>query len=293
MKRNRGYLLLELLLAIMIGGILMFGLTLMIQKTMTSRNLFESESRARRLGPKLMETIARDLRNTWVTGVDPEVEILGTWFRGEHHGGDEDGRDEIWFVTSIDSYMRYEGISSDLTEVGYYVSPNEDDDGPLGGLFSLYRREDFMVDKRPDEGGLGVKLHDRVVSFRIRYYDLPRDAIGEEGKLDPGALDEVVTRGSATERDDWNSEEEERIPYAVRVELVLDVTPIDAFNWREIRRLAYYETLVRLPDFPKIDENFRLLNITAPTEQPAGQQPPTGNNQNPPTGNNQNPPTGD
>lgn len=288
MMRSRGYLLLEMLLALMMASILMLSLGLIIQRTMESRNAFESEARARRLGPRLMETIARDLRNTWVTGVDPEVEILGSWFRGEHHGSDDEAQDEIWFVTSVDSYMRYEGISSDLTEVGYYLRRNEEDDGPLGGLYSLYRREDFMVDKRPDEGGLGVKLHDRVVSFRIRYYDLPRDAVGEEGKLDPAALDEVVTRGVDTERDDWDSKEQERIPYAVRVELVLDVTPIDAFNWREIRRLAVYETLVRLPDFPKIDENFRLLNITAP--QPAAQQPPTG--QNPPTGNNQNPPTG-
>ncbi len=285
MMRPRGFTLLELVIALFLGATIMVSLALIVRGTVDVKIAIESESRARRLGPTLMATISRDLRNAWVTGHDENVQIDGSWFRGQENGSDDAAQDELYFVTSIPSYMRYEGISSDLTEVGYYLRENDaPDDSALAGLYSLYRREDFLVDKRPDEGGLGVKLHDRVISFRVLYYELPRDAVDAEGNLDPAALEEVVTRGGSTERGDWDAKEMNRLPYAVRVELILDATPIDAYNRRQKRRIAVYETLVRLPDFPRIDENFRLFSIQAPPAPPA----PTENTEN--TGNNQNPP---
>jgi type II secretory pathway component PulJ len=278
--------LLELVIAIGIAAIIMASLTVIVRATVDVKITVESEARARRLGPTIMATITRDLRNAWVTGPDENVQIDGIWFRGEHKGGDNDAQDELWFVTSINSFMRYENVSSDLTEVGYYLKPNDvPDDSALAGLYTLYRREDFLVDKRPDEGGLGVKLHDRVISFRVWYYELPRDAVDAEGVLDPTALEEVVEKGSDTERDDWDTKEMNRLPYAIRVELILDATPIDAYNRNKKRRIAVYETLVRLPDFPKIDENFKLFGVQAPTTPAA---PPANNGNN--TGNNQNPP---
>lgn len=288
-NRNRkGFTLIEIVIAMLITALIVTSLGLIVRSTVDAKISVEAEARARRLGPNIMATISRDIRNCWATGPDENVDLTGDWFRGEHHGGDEDGQDEIWFVSSIDSYMKYQGISSDLTEVGYYVKENKvDDDSPLDGLYSLYRREDFSVDKYPDEGGLGIKMHDRVVSFRIWYYDLPRDAVTDEGKLDPAALEDVVTKGSGTEEDSWDAESKGRIPYAVRVELVIDATPPDAYNRNQKKRYAVYETLVRLPDFPKLDENFKLFTATAPAA-PA----PTPENGNG-TGNGENnPPTG-
>jgi len=269
---NRAFTMIEIVIAIMITAIIMTAMGTILMSTVDSKIAVETEARARRMGPSIMAIIARDLRNTWATGPDENVEMDGTWMRGEHNGGDDDAQDEIWFVTSIDSYLRYNGISSDLTEVGYYVKPNETskENDPLEGLYSLYRREDFSVDKRPDEGGLGLLMHDRVVSFRIWYYDLPRGAITDEGKIDPLALEEIVERGSSDELDAWDTEEEDRLPYAVRVELILDATPIDAYNRRQKRRYAVYEALVRMPDFPKLDENFRLFSA----QSPAAPDPP-------------------
>lgn len=277
-RNSRGFTLIEIVIALGITAIIMVSIITILTATVDAKIAVETEARARRLGPSIMAIISRDLRNAWATGPIEEVEIDGTWMVGEHKGGDNDGQDEIWFVTSIDSYLRYNGISSDLTEVGYYIKPNEtrSENDPLDGLFSLYRREDFSVDKRPDEGGVGLLLHDRVVSFRIWYYDLPRDAVTEDGKIDPMALEDIVLRGSSTELDSWDSDEEGRLPYAVRVELVLDATPIDAYNRQRKKRYAVYETLVRLPDFPKLDENFRLFSAQSPT--PA--QPPAENNGN-------------
>ena len=281
---RRGFTMIEIVIAIAITAIIMAAMMTILMATVDAKIAVETEARARRLGPSIMAIIARDLRNTWATGPIEEVEIDGEWMVGEHNGGDDDAQDEIWFVTSIDSYLKYNNISSDLTEVGYYVKANdtEGEDDPLEGLYSLYRREDFSVDKRPDEGGLGLLMHDRVVSFRIWYYDLPRDAITEEGKIDPLALEEVVERGSSEELDSWDSGEEERLPYAVRVELILDATPIDAYNRKQKKRYAVYETLVRMPDFPTLDENFQLFTAQSPTpaEPPAENNGENGNGEN-------------
>lgn len=275
---KRGFTLIELMIALAVSATILTSLGVILKSSVEARILVETELRARRMGPGILEIISRDLRNAWSTGVDPETEIEGAWFKGDHKGSDEAAADELNFVTSVNSYMRYEGIHSDLTEVGYYLKENRE--GPLEGLYTLYRREDFLVDKRPDEGGLGVKMSDRVVSFRVWYYDLPRDAVTDEGKIDPEALQEVVQRGSSTESDDWDTVEQERLPYAVRIELILDVTPADAFNRSQKRRYQFYETLVRLPDFPKLDDKFKLFDVQTPaaTTTPApSPNPNTGN----------------
>ena len=277
-RRNssRGFTMVEIVIAVVITALIVTPLGMIVKSTIDAKIAVEAEARSRRLGPNIMATIANDIRNTWATGPDDVAEIDGSWFKGDHNGDDDNAQDEIWFVTSINSYMRYEGISSDLTEVGYYLKENDADDGSaMEGLYSLYRREDFSVDKRPDEGGLGIKMHDRVVSFRVWYYDLPRDAITEEGKIDPAAMENMLERGSSTETDSWDSDEEGRLPYAVRVELILDATPIDAYNRRKKKRYAVYETVVRLPDFPALDENFKLFTAQAPAA-PAAPKPTDG-----------------
>ncbi|MCF6228468.1 MAG: prepilin-type N-terminal cleavage/methylation domain-containing protein, partial [Planctomycetes bacterium] len=275
---RRGFTLIEVMLAVMLTAVILTPLVLILKTTIDAKITVETEIRTRKLGPTIMATISRDLRNAWATGPVDEVEIDGSWFKGRHNGGDDDAEDELAFVTSINSYMRYNGISSDLTEVGYYLKENETsgDNDSLEGLFSLYRREDFLVDKRPDEGGLGIKLHDRVVSFRVWYYDLPRSAIDEDGAIDPSALKELVQPGSADEKDDWDTDDDDRLPYAVRIELVLDATPIDAYNRKKKRRHAVYQTVVRMPAFPKLDDKFKLFNVQPPALPAAATPPPAG-----------------
>lgn len=276
-----GFTLIEVVIALFIAAVVLSALVMVLRATVEAKILVENESRVRRLGPNLMATISRDLKNAWATGEHPDVEVEGSYFRGEAKGDDDRAEDEMWFVTSVNSYLTYEGISSDLTEVGYYVKPNTESEGPLAGLLSLYRREDFLVDKRPDEGGLGVLMHDRVVSFRVRYYDLPRDSVLDTGAIDPLALEKIVDRNEGEPLEEWDSADEGRLPYAVRVELVIDVTPLDAFNRGTKRRFAVYETLVRLPDFAALDDKF-LLFTAKPLPTPAAPNPNP--NPNPPPG---------
>jgi hypothetical protein len=291
---RRGLTLLELTIALLMAATLMGALGMILTNTVTARGHVEREARVRRMGPAILAVVTRDLRNAWATGPDERAGVEGSWFKGESRGSDGDASDEVWFVTSVDSFLRYEGISSDITEVGYYVKPNlAPPDSPLHGLKTLYRREQFSVDKRPDEGGLGVRVYDRVVSFRLRFYSLPRDALGDEGELDAAALEAIVERGGASEEESWDAKEQNRLPYAVRVELVLDVTPLDSFDRLRKPRYGVYEALVRLPSFPRLDsQEFSLFAVTAPTQQPPpqGQQPPPQGQQPPPQG--QQPPPG-
>lgn len=304
---RRGFTLLELVLTLVITATLMASLTVILMSTVEVKVKLESETRARKMGPAILEIIARDLRNAWATskvnakagssggtsggtsgsggtggtgGSGSTAEstdttdagdtgVEGPFFKGEHKGDDDEASDELWFVTSVDSYMRYHGIRSDLTEVGYYVSKDAET-----GLARLYRREDFSVDKMPAEGGLGVKLTDRLVSFRVWYYEKP------PADAEPEAYDEVVKRGGEYEYDEWDSDDKKRLPFAVRIELVIDVTPLDAFNRKQERRLGVYQTLVRIPDFPDLDDKFKLYQLALPKETPpapAGGTGGTGN----------------
>ena len=262
---DRGFTLLELMITLLITSIVLVSLGAILKTTVEVKIAVISEIRVRKLGPTILAMISRDLQNAWATGPVEDVEIDGSFLVGKHNGDDDTASDKIDFVTSINSFMRYENISSDLTEVGYYVKENDvPDDDPRAGLSTLYRREDFSVDKRPDEGGIGVKLYDRIVSFRIWYYDIPRGALDEEGRIDPSELEDLVTRGSSEEKDDWDTDDEERLPYAVRVEIVIDATPTDAFTAKRKRRYAVYETLVRMPNFPKLDDKVKLFSVKSP-----------------------------
>ncbi len=291
-RARRGFTLLELVLTMVITALLLSSLAAIVMSTAEVKVKLESETRARKMGPAILEIIARDLRNAWATSkanskttttettstggtggtgttdgstttttTDAtgagEIGVEGLFFKGEHKGGEDDATDELWFVTSVDSYMRYHGIRSDLTEVGYYVSRDSET-----GLNRLYRREDFSIDKMPNEGGLGVKLTDRLVSFRVRYYEKPK------AEDDPKAFDEVVS-GNDYVYDEWDSDDKNRLPYAIRIELVLDVTPLDAYNRKTERRLGVYETIVRLPDFPDLDDKFKLYQLALPSDKPA------------------------
>lgn len=265
-RSRHGFTMIEIVIAILITAIIVTTLGVILRSTVDAKILVESEARARRLGPNIMATISRDLRNAWATGPVEGVEIDGNWFRGQQNGSEGEAEDEVYFVTSVDSYMKYEGVSSDLTEVGYFLRENRanDDNDPLAGLYSLYRREDFSVDKRQDEGGLGIKLHDRVVSFRVWFYRVPDDAVDETGYVDIESLAEVVAPGSSYEETSWDGESQSRLPYAVRVELILDATPIDAYNRNQKKRYAVYETLVRLPDYPDLEEDSQLFAVDPP-----------------------------
>jgi prepilin-type N-terminal cleavage/methylation domain-containing protein len=120
-RKRHGFTLIEIVIAIMITAMIVVPLGLIVKSTVQAKVAVETEARARRLGPNIIATIANDLRNTWCTGPVKNVEIEGSWFKGDHNGDDDSAQDELYFVSSVNSYMRYEGISSDITEVGYYV----------------------------------------------------------------------------------------------------------------------------------------------------------------------------
>ncbi|MCC6574792.1 MAG: prepilin-type N-terminal cleavage/methylation domain-containing protein [Planctomycetes bacterium] len=269
--QRRAFSLIELVVTLFVVSILMTCVVAIVMGTVEAKILVEAETRARKLGPAIVETIARDLRNAWASGPDKEVELSGSFFVAKTHGDDDAAEDELWFVTTVDSYMLYQGLHSEITEVGYYVKDNENDDG----LKSLYRREDYSVDKDPSDGGLGVKLTDRLISFNVRYYERPTNAD------DPTAYDEVLKPGGFTEKHDWDAKDSRKLPYAARIELVLDVTSTDSHTRNKDRRIGVYNAIVRLPDYPELTDTFKLFDL-ATIKIPDPNAPPDPNaNPNP------------
>lgn len=272
-----GFSLLELVITLLVVAVLLTAVTTIIIATVDAKVMVESESRARKLGPAIVEIIARDLRNAWATGPDREIGVTGSYFYGKTNGDGDASADELYFVTTVDSYMLYQGLHSEITEVGYYLKDNPSGDG----LKSLYRREDFSVDKEPSDGGVGVKMSDRVISFRVRYYERPRD------ETDPSLYAEVLKPGGFLENNDWDAKDKNRLPYAVRIELILDTTSTDSHTRFDERRIGVFTAVVRLPDYPELRDNFKIYEMQPiaipkpadPNAPPADPNP----NPNPPT----------
>jgi len=113
---------------------------------------------------------------------------------------------ELDFATVVTSRSRVEidgeFHSSAVCEVGYRMRRSERYDG----LYALYRREDFGVDSEPFEGGKFYKLADRVVEFRIDFFE-----------EDPGKPEGDEALGIM----DWDAKEKKGLPYAARITLVI------------------------------------------------------------------------
>ena len=114
----------------------------------------------------------------------------------------EEGK--IGFVSAFHERIFRDSKEYDLVEIGYFTEPDE-----AGGeeRFLLWRREDRTPDDDVLAGGVKEKLLDDLTGIEFQYYD------GEEWRLV------------------WDSEEEGRLPQAVKATL--------KFPDQELSTLAY------------------------------------------------------
>ena len=108
-------------------------------------------------------------------------------------------KERIDFTTRSE-YTFYEGHSSDIVEVSYYLVPSE-----FGLGYKLMRRKSTVVDDKPTEGGEATVLADNISSIEFKFFDKN------------GVKDQF---GSWV--DEWNSTDGEyfhRFPSAVKVRI--------------------------------------------------------------------------
>ena len=262
-----GLTLVEIIIAITITTIIMAFVGGVVINIINQRDEVEASSVAQKIGPVILNLIARDLEATFVYQLDDlkkqeakntaeaegeegggtsgddttsaeEMEV--NYFIGEDNGDDEDAYDSLHFVTSLDSKLRIGNKQSDIVEVGYYLVKNDE-----GELYTLYRREDFFIDTDPVDGGKAIKIYDKVKALDFKYYEQPTN---ESEYI-------ALAEGSAEYKDEWDNTLENGIPYAVEVSVWIDLTDDKVAKKKpQYVKVYKFRTLVQLPAYPKKEQ---------------------------------------
>ena len=207
MSARRGFSLVEVLIAMAITALIMNTVSQALESTSKAvdaiHNLVESES----TGPKVLELLREDLARLAVYDTK-DYKLL----KGDNEmifGADADRLDLVVYSQSKVPFevpgMRVPTRAA-VNEIGYRVR-----ESPLRKDFlELYRREDPMLDDRPLKGGSFTLMYDRVVSFDLGYAANPEN--------------------SPAWKDNWDSESEESLPFAIRVFLEMEVQPRKSYE---------------------------------------------------------------
>ena len=206
-RRQRGFTLIELTIAIAMLGIVMTLMYQAIGGTIRGRDLVYEDLRKPKVANAILGQIFKDFRYIYWGGF-----VGDSGFRGKAmSSGGMDG-DRVAFVTARrtrtvgsedDGTRREEDGESPLTEVGYACRPNPTHSQWL----ELWRREDYFVDAKPTEGGHYTLLYDKIRSFRLRYFPIPEEHFENERGLE-----------------DWDSAQKKGIPYAILLKIEFDVS---------------------------------------------------------------------
>jgi len=253
MSARRGFSLLEVLIALAITTSIMAAVIQTLDSVRrgvdTIHNLVETEN----TGPRILEQLRTDLRRLAVYDV-ADYKLL----KGENDLAFGVESDRLDFVAFAESVVPFEPpgldpVRAPLNEIGYRLRPNPD----RKDFLELYRREDPLLDDRPQEGGSYSLLYDRVVSFDVTYAAQP----------------EI----SPLWKDDWDSEVERALPFAIRVVLEIEVQPRRSLESLGIMganfaRLVFEDVIVIPPE-----SRWRFRNRLHPqrpggdpADQPAG-----------------------
>lgn len=206
-SRRFGFTFVEALLALLITGLVMTALYGILLSTVRVKEMVEKDLDEVKAGTLAFDLLRRDLQCA-CRYPDGEVFFQSDPGDGFTYGG---GAGRLDFIAAVrnrfpdDSAVKPSGeeeegafeLRTDLCEIGYYVK--ETDGGKV-----LVRREDFHVDDDPGKGGVQMKLIRDVKSFELQFYTGLETESGEDPALE------------------WDAEKEERLPYAVKVKLVLE-----------------------------------------------------------------------
>ena len=191
---DKGFTLIEVLLAIFIGSIVLTVLYASFFQINRAKDRIEEELELYHEARIIMSKITKDLATAFPRGLinSQSTNITTPFFYGV-----EDGQNSKLSFTSLSRTPAQDARESDQSEISYFLEPIEDSD-----LFALVRRDNPTFE--PETGGTQYAISERIAGFNLTY--LPK--ISETGE----------TQGYSTE---WNSTETLSLPAAVNVNLVL------------------------------------------------------------------------
>ena len=257
-QTSAGFTLIEVLLAIGITATVMLTVGTTFHVMLNARDVVDDLAESSEAGPRILNMIERDLRGIWTYNVHNNAVFRGA--QADVNGRDAD---RMHFLTTTDSVGTVLDLDSNahkttICEVGYQFKPNP----RFREVFELWRREDPMVDDdlttQGDEGTFQL-VHDRVKSFRIRYYE----TLGWE----------------AEELFEWDSAQDDRLPKRIKIEFtierrrssrnVVSDVEIDDFEGAEKKYVRHFVLPKRLENILRA-ENARIPVLPPPPMEGAG-----------------------
>jgi prepilin-type N-terminal cleavage/methylation domain-containing protein len=213
MKREQGFTLIEIIMALAIGSIILTMIFTSLNAMIRSRQTVLGYSTPYAIGPQILDTIEADLKNAYFYDFKENDSFWGA--DGEIIGHEADG---ISFLTASLGRIGEESIKSTLrigqeavphsrraptSEVQYVCRQSKE----LSETLELWRREDFYVDDSIHEGGVYRLVCDRVFDFKLEYVSRSTSSGGLSGNTDK-SIEQM-------RRDGWSSIEERGLPRAV------------------------------------------------------------------------------
>lgn len=246
MKRQGGFTLVELLLALLIGAIVLSMIFVSLNLMIRQRQAVIGFSTPYAVGPQILDQIESDLKNAYFYDLKENDSFWGA--DAEINGHEADG---LSFVTCTLSRVGEESLKSTIpvgqeqvenrvharksptTEVQYVCrqSPN------IGDCLELWRREDFYVDDSIHDGGIYRLVCDRVFDFKLEYVSRSTSSAGPNGG--DKAIDNM-------RKDGWSSIEERGLPRAVIVSISIYGREGER-NWEHEPEVFVFRRWIPLP----------------------------------------------
>ena len=195
---TRGFTLIEVLLAIAITATVMLTVGTTFHVMLNARDVVDDLAESSEAGPRILNLIERDLRGLWTYNIGKNAVFKGTV--ADVNGRDADRMDFLTTTDSVGTVLDLSGRAhrSSICEVGYWFKPNP----RFRDVFELWRREDPMVDGEITTEGSFQLVHDRIKSFKVRYFE----TLGYE----------------AEELMEWDSALDDKLPKRIKIEFTIE-----------------------------------------------------------------------
>lgn len=172
MKQERGFTLIEVLVAVSLLAVISILVWQAMGSATGSKERFEKRDAVFRSSTMILDRITRDLE---MTALYTNVDLLGVSASGEQMtksvfiGSNNGDQDKLTFNSY--SHVRYlkDTKESDFAEIGYFLEPSEEEEA--AGTFVLKKRESSPPDVEPEQGGGAMVLLENVRELNFRYYD--------------------------------------------------------------------------------------------------------------------------